>query len=158
MKLHPFEELARAVERDRRPPRRITSWPLAVLGLLLIFQPALKAHAGDNFLGTITSTSPTEQTNANTATPFAIGLSAKLTISCDAAAWIATDTGTTVTSANGLPLSSTEKWQTSVTGMCQTGSSGSCTATISGKTSALVRVLSQSGTANCKVFFRNGTE
>jgi hypothetical protein len=162
MKLHPFEQLERDVARDRRP-KRAPMWPLVLAAFAMFSQPLQKAHAGDNFLGTITSTSPTEATNATTAVPFAIGLSQKLTVQCDAITFIATDTGTAVTALNGVKLQADQPWQTSVTGMCMWGSCTGSTVTApnaAGKqtTSAVIRIIPAAGTSNCRVFFRNGTE
>jgi hypothetical protein len=155
MKLHPFEQLARDVARDRRP-KPVHRWLLMLLALLL-FVPSYPAHAGDNLLGTITSAGA-DTTNQTTAVPFCPGLTAKLTVVCDASSFISTDTSTAVSSTNGVPLAASEKWQTSVTGMCQTGSPPGCTFVLNGKNCPVIRVISAAGSSNCKVFFRNGTE
>ena len=110
---------------------------------------ALCAWAGDRYLGTITSTGSSVNAGS-TSSPFSIPTGAKLTVQCDATTYLNTDTKTAVTSSNGVKLSADQAWQTS-TGYQTVTNDG-------GVPSSIVNVISSSGTVNCKVFQRLGTE
>lgn len=115
---------------------------------------ALPAFAGEQLLGTITSTG-TSVTNATTALSFNIYPTAKLSLQCDAIVYVATD-ATTVSSTTGVKLAADVLFPTAVAGWNVTvlPADGGTTA----RTSARVAVISASGTANCKVFERSGKE
>lgn len=117
--------------------------------LCLTFLTPLAAFAGEGLaIGTITSTGA-EVDNSTTAVPFVIPPKAKLTIQCDAAAYIAVNTLVAVTAANGLKVQTDQPWQTSTNGQLLT---------ISSIKSGVIRVISVTGTVNCKVFPRQGDE
>ena len=110
---------------------------------------ALSANAGETLLGTLTSTGA-DITNSTTAVPFYVPPTAQLTVQCDGSAYFITDDATAVTSARGVKLSADTIFPTS------TGSQ--VRVTISGQSSAVLRVISASGTVNCKVWQRRGNE
>jgi len=112
---------------------------------------ALPAWAGERYLGTITSTGA-DTTNATTATPFFVPRGAKLTLQCDATAYVLTDSSTPVSASNGIKVSGDELFPTS------TGTQVVDTSSTAAAGGAVVRVVSASGTVNCKVFERRGTE
>jgi hypothetical protein len=114
----------------------------AILAALLLSSPAL---AGEKYIGTLVATSSVN--NSTTASPFNIPSNQKLSIQCDAAAYIltcTTATGCTATSTNGVKVAADALFTTS-TASTSTGA-------------AYVAALSASGTANCRVFTRSGTE
>jgi len=113
-----------------------------LLAACLIASPAL---AGEKYIGTLVATSSVN--NSTTATPFAVPSNQKLSVQCDAVAYIlicSTTTGCTATSTNGVKVAADALFTTS-TPSTTTGS-------------AYVAALSSSGTANCRVFTRSGTE
>lgn len=112
------------------------------LAALLLSMPAA---AGEKYIGTLVATSSVN--NSTTATPFNIPSNQKLSIQCDAIAYVlvcSSTTGCTATSTNGVKLAADALFQTS-TPSTTTGA-------------AYVAALSASGTANCRVFTRAGTE
>lgn len=128
---------------------------LACLALQLILAVLLtprQAKAGEfRLLGTITSAG-TSVNNATTAVPFAIPPAAKLTLYCDASGRLLTDVTTVATSGatKGVPVAANTLFPTSV------GSQGRVM--VSATWSALVAWISTTGTANCDVWQRTGTE
>lgn len=116
------------------------------------------AHAGENrILGIITSTG-TSVSNFTTAVPFFIPPGAKLTLCCDAAARLLTDQLTVANSGATkgvlVPACSSSAptlFPTSV------GSSRGVIGTPS-QQSAGIAMISVTGTVNCDVFQRLGTE
>ena len=111
------------------------------------------ALAGEKYLGTITSTG-SDTTNVTTSTAFYIPPDAKITIQCSATAYVITDSSSAVTSSNGVKLSADTIFPTS------TGSQVRDAPVTDGGTTkgAIVRVISASGTVNCLVFERRGSE
>lgn len=109
-----------------------------------------KAHAADVYLGTIVSAG-TDITNSTTGAPFVVGTPNKLSVQCDAIAYVLVDTATAVTASNGAKVQADQLFQTST-------SATTAVVTIGGQVSAIVRVISAVGTANCKVFRRYGNE
>lgn len=106
---------------------------------------ALPASAGERYLGKITAT--TTKNNTDTAVPFSIPASAKLSVQCDATAYVTVcpAVGTCVaTTDNGIKVSADQLFTTSTPS--NQGGTG------------FVAVLSASGTANCRVFERAGNE
>jgi hypothetical protein len=126
----------------------------AWLGLPRVELSVPVAEAADIYLGTIV-TAGTDITNATTAAPFAVPSPNKLSVQCDAIAYVLIDTTTAVTASNGAKVAADQLFQTSTS--CITPQ---CTSslTVGGQTSATVRAISASGTANCKVFRRYGNE
>lgn len=123
---------------------------LALLPLLTLASPP--ALAGEmRYLGVIRSTG-TSVNNMTTAAPFVIPPNAKLTLYCDAAGRLLTDSTSVATSGTtkGLPVAASVYFPTSV-GNQNTGA-------ISGTTTALIAWISNSGTTNCDVWQRLGTE
>lgn len=119
--------------------------------IFLILLVATSAFAGEKLLGTLVAT--TVVNNQTTATPFYVPTSAKITIQCDAAAYVLTDSSTALTSTNGLKLSADAIFPTStgiyrMPALSDAGTAGG----------ASIQALSVSGTANCRVFERSGTE
>ena len=111
---------------------------------------ALHADAGEyRLLGTLTSTGASVN-NSTTGVPFVIPLRSKITVVCDTNAAAMLTDSLTVTVANGLPLAVAEKLPTS------TGSSQKVF--VGGVESAVVAVISATGTANCRVWLRQGDE
>lgn len=121
---------------------------LALLAACLV--PASVSAGESRYLGTLTSTG-TAVNNTTTATPFVIPPGARLTVVCDAAARLLTDSTATANSGptKGVPVGASAVWPTSV---------GSAKATLNGERTAVVAMISQSGTANCDVWVRDGTE
>lgn len=106
----------------------------ALCGLFI----APQAHAVEDYLGTITST--TSKTNQNTATPFTIPQGARVLIQCDVSVhleFIASSTGST-SSATGIQLDAVEKWE---------AYSGSYRQYL-----AIIAAAGSATTANCKVW------
>jgi hypothetical protein len=124
---------------------------IRIAAVVFVCLSPFPAWAGERYLGTITSTGA-DTTNATTANPFNIPRGRKITIQCDAVAYVITDTTTVVSAATGIKLDVDEKFPTS-TGTMVIDTSG--TAAAGG---AIVRVISASGTVNCKVFERTGSE
>lgn len=117
--------------------------------LALVF--AVSAHGGESrYLGRLTSTG-TAVSNASTGAPFVIPTGSKLTLYCDADARVLTDSTTVGNSGAslGVPVAATVLFPTSVNGT---------TTTVSGARSAALAMISVSGTANCDVWLRAGTE
>lgn len=110
---------------------------------------ATQALAGERLLGTITSAGA-DTTNGTTASPFIVPTSALLTIQCDATAYVITDDATAVSSTRGVKITADLAFPTSV--------SSSITITVTSQKSAVVRVISASGTVNCRVYERRGNE
>ena len=119
---------------------------LILVAVVLLSLPAI---AGERLLGTLTSTG-SDVTNATTAVPFFVPPDAKLTVQCDATAYFITDDETAVTSARGLKLGADVLFPTSTGTLVRV--------TISTQSSAVLRVISASGTVNCKVWERRGNE
>jgi hypothetical protein len=130
-----------------------------VFALCLLSLPAL---AGERYLGsivtnTLSDAGLTERTNVTTAAPFRISPGAQITIQCDVAVYVITDDTTAVTSARGLYLTANEKFPTSVgTQVLSTAATMSDGGTQ--VTGGIVRVLSTSGNATCRVWERRGNE
>lgn len=110
-----------------------------LFAVCLVASPAM---AAERYLGTIVAT--TAKNNTDTATPFTIPASAKLSIQCDAAANVlvcqnlATCTATTT---NGIKVAADQLFTSSTP-----------------SSSAGLGYVSVVGTANCRVFERSGTE
>ena len=119
---------------------------------------SLSAFAGENrFLGTIASPDGGSFSNYTTATQFALPTGTKVTMYCDAAARILTDSMTTATSGvnKGLPIAATTLFPTSI------GRTVTQIPTTDGGPSAptgVIAIIPVSGTANCDVWQRLGTE
>ena len=119
-----------------------------LFSLLLLAAPAF---AGEKYLGTIVAT--TVKSNDSTAASFYVPNSAKLSIQCDASAYVLTDSSATLTTANGVKVSADTIFPTS------TGPNYRLNGADAGANGgASVQALAVSGTANCKVFERTGTE
>jgi hypothetical protein len=130
-----------------------------VFALCLLSLPAL---AGERYLGSIVTNTLSdaglvERTNASTAAPFRIAPNAKITIQCDVAVYVITDDTAAVTSARGLYLTANEKFPTSV-GTQTTFTSATMSDGGTQVTGGIVRVLSTSGNATCRVWERRGNE
>lgn len=108
---------------------------------LAAFLVAADAVAAERLLGTITAT--TTKNNSDTAVTFTIPSAAKLSIQCDVAAYVVVGTGSSTAS-------------TSATGVTVQANALFLTATGNGQNH--VAILPVSGTANCKVYERNGNE
>ena len=107
--------------------------------VLLLSTPA---HAGDRLLGTIVAT--TTKNNSDTATPFTVQAGARISVQCDAAAHVATATGTTCTATtSNVKVGADQLYDTSVTASGTTG---------------CVAAVAVTGTANCRVYEREGNE
>lgn len=121
-----------------------------VVLLVALLSPA--AEAGENkYLGVLTSTG-TSVNNTSTAVPFSIPAGAKLTLYCDTAnGRVLTDQSSVATSGStkGVPLAATTLFPTSV---------GAARSSLSGNPTALVALISSSGTTNCDVWARSGDE
>jgi len=122
---------------------------MRILTAVLICAVSLPAFAGETLLGTLTSTGA-DVTNATTGVPFYVPPDAKLTVQCDAAAYFISDDATAITSARGVKLAADVIFPTSTGALVRV--------TVSGQSSAVLRLISVSGTANCKVFQRRGNE
>lgn len=120
--------------------------------LPLLLTLAVSAVAGESkYLGVLTSTG-TSVNNTSTAVPFSIPGGAKLTLYCDTAnARVLTDQSSVATSgaSKGAPIPSQQLFPTSV---------GNTRSTLSGNPTALVALISSSGTTNCDVWARSGDE
>lgn len=120
------------------------------LSLLAVLFGALSASAGERYLGTISSAGA-DTTNATTAAPFVVPTNALLTIQCKAAAaYVITDDTVAVTAVRGVLVALGVAFPTST--------SSQNVVFVSGARSAIVRVISVSGTAACDVFERRGNE
>lgn len=111
----------------------------AFLAALLLSMPAI---AGERYLGTIAATAA--KNNSDTAAPFSIPASAKISIQCDAAAHVLVcqNAGAcTATTTNGVKVAQDALFMTSTP--ANAGGVG------------LVSVV---GSANCRVFERAGNE
>lgn len=111
------------------------------------------AIAGDIILGTLTS-SGAEVTNATTGVPFCIPPIQKVSVQCDADSFILTDTTATVTSSNGVRYPKNALVGTSL----NTDWSSASRVTVAGTSCGVMRMISASGTSNCKVFRVYGDE
>ena len=111
-----------------------------------------RAEAGENkLLGTITSTG-TSVNNTTTAVPFSIPAGAKLTLRCDTANGVLlVDQVSVATSgaSKGIPVPGTTLFPTSV---------GKANGSISGNPTAMIALISSTGTTNCDVWNRDGLE
>lgn len=112
---------------------------------------SVQAIAGERYLGVMDVTT-SDKTNATVTTPFFIPPGAKITIQCDATAYVITDTTTAVTTSTGVKLSADMLFPTSV-GLSNKISSGNAA-----NGGATLRAITATGTANCKVYERSGTE
>ena len=122
---------------------------LVVVGLF-----CLTAHAGESqFLGTLVSAG-TSITNRSTATPFTIPRPSKITIVCDAAVRILTDASAVANSGatTGLPVAANTLFPTSA------GDTGTVSVSVAGVKSAVIAMIPLTGSANCLVWKRSGTE
>lgn len=117
--------------------------------LILLSAPAF---AGERLLGVIT-TAGADTTNGNTAVPFFVPSSTKITIWCNAAGYVITDTTTAASATTALPLVANEKFPTSTSANVKFPTTQG-TAAAGG---AIVRIF---GTAalTCFVYERSGTE
>lgn len=114
-----------------------------LLALCLVASPAL---AGERYLGTITATT-TAKNNTSTASAFSIPASAKLSVQCDATSYVLVcpNSGScTATATNGIKLAADQLFTTSTPS--NSGGNG------------YVSALASTGTINCRVFERSGTE
>lgn len=121
------------------------------LTLLFLAVFSLAVGAGElKYLGRLTSTG-TSVNNATTAAPFQVPPNSKLTVYCDVAARILHENESTENSGatTGVPLPATTLFSTS---------SGVTKVRISGQASSYIAMISVSGTANCDVWLRSGTE
>jgi hypothetical protein len=109
------------------------------LALSLAFY-APQSQAGERYLGVIAATTASK-TNLSTAVPFTLGGGTLLTIQCTAAAYIATNAAS-VTTSNGLLIPADTAFPTSM---------GNATPTT-------IAIILASGTANCRVYSRQGNE
>lgn len=112
------------------------------------------AHAGEyQLLGTLVSAG-TSVTNRSTGTPFVIPRPSKLTIVCDVAVRVLTDAASTANSGatKGVPVAAGTLFPTSA------GDTGTVSVSVSGVRSALIAMIPQTGSANCDVWRRAGTE
>ena len=98
------------------------------------------SQAGERYIGTIDATT-SSKTNLTATTPFTIGGGQLLTIQCTADAYIATNAAS-VTTSTGLLVASGVAFPTSM------GSTSPTT----------IAVILASGTANCRVYIRQGNE
>lgn len=131
---------------------------LARAATLFVALFALVAFAGERYLGTIVSAA-VDKTNATTATPFFVPPNAKITIQCDAISYVLTDTSTAVSSTNGVKLAADFIFPTSTTTSPTAAlGDGGTPWTDGGIRGAVVRAIASTGTANCKVWQRLGTE
>ena len=106
---------------------------------------ALPVSAGERYLGTIVAT--TTRNNTTTAVPFSIPASGKLSVQCDAAAYVTVCTALascTATTTNGIKLAADQLFTTSTPS--------------SAAGAGYVAAVAVTGTANCRVFERAGTE
>jgi hypothetical protein len=105
---------------------------------------ALNAFAGEGYLGTIAASTST--TNATTGTAFNIPSNQKLSIQCDATAYVKVcSTATCVAaSTNSVKLAADALFTTSTPN--------------TGNGQAYVAAVASTGSVNCKVFTRAGTE
>lgn len=130
---------------------------VAVIAVIAIvsLSPTASDAGESKFLGTLTSTG-TSVTNLTTAVPFAVPPGAFLTIYCDASGRLLTDSTSVAATGvtKGLPVSALTYFPTSV------GSSNTTTVTISSVVfrTALLAWISTTGTTNCDVWQRAGTE
>lgn len=111
----------------------------AFLAALLLSMPAL---AGERYLGTIAAS--TAKNNTDTASPFTIPASAKISVQCDAAAHVLVCQGAascTATTTNGVKVAQDALFMTSTPG----NASG-------------LGYVSVVGSANCRIFERAGNE
>lgn len=115
---------------------------------------SLPASAGENkYLGVLTSTG-TSVNNTSTAVPFAVPAGAQLTLFCDTAnARYLSDQPSTAASGatKGAPIPSQTLFPTSV-------GSIKVNLGVTSTPSALIALISTSGTTNCDVWARSGTE
>lgn len=110
-----------------------------LLALSLVASPAL---AGERYLGTIAAS--TAKNNTDTAAPFTIPASAKISVQCDAAAHVLVCQGAascTATTTNGVKVAQDALFMTSTPG-----------------NTAGLGYVSVVGAANCRVFERAGNE
>lgn len=122
---------------------------LLTTAILACVSPAMAGES--RLLGTLTSTG-TSVNNTTTAVPFSIPLGAQVTLYCDAAGRLLTDTGSVALTGatKGVPVAANTYFPTSV--------GRQFTLTISGAPSAVLAWISVSGTTNCDVWIRAGTE
>lgn len=117
---------------------RLSPLRLALAFVLSIYAP--QTQAGERYLGVIAATT-TSKTNLTTAVPFTLGAGTLLTIQCTADAYIATN-ASSVTTSNGLLIPADTAFPTSM------GSASPVT----------LAIILASGTANCRVYSRQGNE
>ena len=124
---------------------------LAFAAFAVVLVAAPRAEAGEKLLGVIVSAAGADTTNISTATPFAVPLSSKITIWCNAAGFVITDTAAAASATTALPVAASTLFPTS------TGSTvRSTTAGVTlGK--AIVRIFG-TGAVTCYVYARSGTE
>jgi len=124
---------------------------MRIHALIIAFVVSLPAAAGEfKYLGRLTSTG-TSVNNMTTAAPFNIPSNAKLTIYCDVAARILHESESTANSGatTGVPLPATTLFASSAL-VAKYRSGGVLT--------ALIAMISVTGTANCDVWARTGNE
>lgn len=124
---------------------------MRMLALLIALLVVRNSSAGEfKYLGRLTSTG-TSVNNTTTAVPFQIPSNAKLTVYCDVAARILHESDSTANSGatTGVPLPATTLFATSAL---------SAKTRVGGVLSALMAMISVTGTANCDVWLRTGTE
>lgn len=114
--------------------------------LLLSVLLAIQTEAAETSLGLMISTG-TAVTNATTATPFTVPKGAKLSIQCDAIAYVKVGdsvqgvTATASATGSSVKLAADQLFLTSTS-----------------QDQDRISMISASGTANCRVFERRGTE
>lgn len=119
--------------------------------LIIALLVSVTANAGEfKYLGRLTSTG-TSVNNTTTAVPFQIPNNAKITIYCDAAARVLHENESTANSGAtmGVPIPATTLFASSAL---------SAKVRVSGVLSAVMAMISISGTSNCDVWLRSGTE
>ena len=112
--------------------------------LLLSLFLSAPAFAGDQYLGTVTSS------GVDAINTFVIPLNIRISVQCDAAAYFITDSASAITAANGIYLSQWLFFPSSVGSIVRQ--------LVGGIPSAIVRVISVTGTANCKILRPQGNE
>jgi hypothetical protein len=127
---------------------------MRALFVFLALTLGVYAEAGENkYLGVLTSTG-TSVNNTSTAVPFVVPAGAQLTLFCDTAnARYLSDQSSTAASGatKGAPIPSQTLFPTSVGGIkANLGTTSTPTAWIA--------LISTSGTTNCDVWARSGTE
>lgn len=107
-----------------------------VLASAALFAAAI-VWAGEEYMGTIAA-STTSKNNSTTAVPFVLNNGSLITVQCDADTFICL--ASTCTAAQGIKMLQDKPYDTSM------------------RSSGLLSAITASGTSNCKVWQRSGTE